>query len=56
MNTFKVSESYKHRADGVAIALRKEGFAAWLDSEGLHTNASRPLVLLAAGQGLFLEF
>lgn len=37
------------QADSLTIALRRYGYSAWLDSEGLHTDASRTEIALIWG-------
>ncbi len=48
MNLFKLAPDF-HLGDYLVIGLRSAGFSPWLDSEGLHTNATRAQVHLVNG-------
>jgi hypothetical protein len=58
MNTFTITPHFNGLADRVAIALRRAGFTAYVESDGpillIVTDASRPIVLLTAGHGQFI--
>lgn len=55
MNTFQLDRSTTDRqAVALTLTLRKYGYAAWLDSEGLHTNATRAELFLVWGSSPLL--
>lgn len=50
MNTYQLDPSTTTRqADALTLTLRKYGYSAWFDSDGLHTNATRPEITLIWG-------
>lgn len=54
MRAYIIDSYYKNIADRVVILLRREGYGAYLETDSLYTNAPRAIVLLAAGNGLFI--
>lgn len=56
MTSYYVTKGFAHRLDSTVIRLRREGFAAWAESDlVLVTNAPRATILLVAGHGQFLR-
>lgn len=56
MNTYELDRGTPERqAVALTLTLRKYGYAAWLDADGLHTNATRLEVALIWGSSTLLR-